>query len=393
MSDAASVKDDDSSYGKCLTFKWKQYISHTLPKTPTTPLLSPVHLICACTKFYNTREHHGRCMKIAVFGLGAWGFCLARHIALQGHRVFGWDANQDLRKRLSSGQDHPHIFHSLRGLPLTITDSIEENLFDCELIVESVTMKGMRSLFEKLAPLTTSDLPIVCTSKGIEQKTHMIAPLLAQDVLGKNALDRLAVISGPSFAEEVSNKKPTAVALGVHNTLLIPKVLEAFTAPWFRVYPNKDILGVAFGGAMKNVIAVACGAASGLKLGQGASAALVTRGLHEMVKLAMPFGCQQKTLYGLSGLGDLYLTCSSPMSRNYRFGQLLSEGLKSQEAEKHIGMVVEGANTCFGALEAALAYNVSVPITETVSRLIKDECTAQEAVESLMNRAIKEESI
>jgi glycerol-3-phosphate dehydrogenase (NAD(P)+) len=332
-------------------------------------------------------------MKIAVFGLGTWGFCLGRHLSLLGHEVFGWDYNTKLCQTLKKGDDHPHLFHSLRGLSFHITDSVEEAVASADLIVESVTMKGMRSLFEKLHVVLQKPIPIVITSKGIEQKTDLIAPHLAQDVLGKHIIDHIAVLSGPSFALEVANKKPTAVSLGIQNPHLQTPILQAFSAPWFRVYPNSDIVGVAFGGAMKNVIAIACGVAQGLGLGCGASAALVTRGLHEIMKLAIPYGCQPETLYGLSGLGDLYLTCSSPMSRNYRFGQLLSEGLGKEEAEKNIGMVVEGANTCFGALEAAAKHNISLPITETIVKLIRKELSPQIAVEMLMSRSIKEESL
>jgi len=332
-------------------------------------------------------------MKIAVFGLGAWGFCLARHLALLGNEVFGWDYNTKLCHSLRKGDDHPHLFHSLRGLSLTITDSVEEAVASADLIVESVTMKGMRSLFEKLAVVLKKPIPLVITSKGIELKTHMIAPHIAQDVLGAHSIEHIAVLSGPSFAQEVANKKPTAVSLGLQNVHLQAPILKAFSSPWFRVYPNSDIVGVAFGGAMKNVIAIACGVSQGLGLGCGASAALVTRGLHEIMKLAGPFGCQPQTLYGLAGLGDLYLTCSSPMSRNYRFGQLLSEGLGKEEAEKNIGMVVEGANTCFAALDASEKYRISLPITETVVKLIRKEISPQVAVETLMSRSIKEENL
>lgn len=332
-------------------------------------------------------------MKIAVFGLGAWGFCLARHLALLGNEIYGWDYNTKLCHALRKGEDHPYLFHSLRGLPFTITDSVEEAISSADLIVESVTMKGMRSLFETLEEVLKQPLPIVITSKGIEQKTHMIAPHVAQDVLGKQILEQIAVLSGPSFAQEVANKKPTAVSLGLHNEKIQNTILKAFSSPWFRVYPNTDMVGVAFGGAMKNVIAIACGVSQGLGLGCGASAALVTRGLHEIMKLAIPFGCKAQTLYGLSGLGDLYLTCSSPMSRNYRFGQLLSEGLGKEEAEKNIGMVVEGANTCFAALEAAEKYHISLPITETVVKLIRKEISPKEAVEALMSRSVKVENL
>lgn len=332
-------------------------------------------------------------MRIAVCGLGTWGFCLARHLSLLGHTVTGWDHNKELAERLQRGEDHPHLFHSLRGLNLTVVDTLQENVKDAELIVESVTMKGMRSLLMALSSLIAPHVPIVFTSKGIEQKTHKLSPQIAQEVMGPRSMERIAVLSGPSFAEEVANKKPTAVSLGLHSDKLIKPILEAFSSSSLRVYPNKDMLGVAFGGAMKNVIAIACGIAHGLNLGTGAKAALVTRGLHEMVKLASPFGCTTQTLYGLSGLGDLYLTCSSPLSRNFRFGALLSEGLGQIEAEKIIGMVVEGANTCFAALEAAEEYHVSMPITEGVVTLIQKKTTPQSAVEALMSRMVKEEHL
>ena len=174
---------------------------------------------------------------------------------------------------------------------------------------------------------------------------------------------------------------------------MIQTVCETFTTPSFRIYPNNDILGVAFGGALKNIIAIACGISEGLALGCSSKAALMTRGLHEIRKLAVAFGCKPETLNGLAGMGDLCLTCSSTMSRNFRFGMLLAQGVSAEQARKRIGMVVEGAYTCVSALQLSKQCKVALPIAEAVSQIIYHGMPPIDAVGALMQRTIKEEHL
>ena len=333
-------------------------------------------------------------MKVAVLGLGMWGFCLARHLALNGHQVTGWTKEDHILDILRRGEDHPHLMRSCRGISVELVSTIEEAIDGAELIVESVTTGGLREVLTSLHSLNTVlAVPLVLTSKGIEQKTHLIPPDVVTDVFGQACKNQVAIISGPSFAAEVARHLPTAVVCGGIDSDICDKVINVFSSTAFRVYPNSDVRGVAYGGALKNIIAISCGVAEGLGLGTGAMAALVTRGLHEMVKLAIAESCQSQTLYGLSGLGDLYLTCSSPMSRNFKFGQLLSSGLSRKEAENKIGMVVEGAYTCEAAKELAMLHGIQMPITEAVFDIIGGRISATEAVNRLMQRHVKEEHL
>jgi glycerol-3-phosphate dehydrogenase (NAD(P)+) len=283
---------------------------------------------------------------------------------------------------------------SCRGIPIRLVSTIEEAIYGAELLVESVTTGGLREVLLTLHALEPRLLtPLVLTSKGIEQKTHYIPPDVVIDVFGDFCANNVAMLSGPSFAAEVARHLPTAVVCGAVDPSVCDKVINVFSSKVFRVYPNIDVRGVAYGGALKNVIAISCGVAEGLGLGTGAMAALVTRGLHEMVKLAVAESCQAQTLYGLSGLGDLYLTCSSPMSRNFKFGQLMSTGLSRKEAENKIGMVVEGAYTCEAAKELAMQHGIQMPITEAVFDILTGDISATEAVTRLMQRHVKEEHL
>jgi glycerol-3-phosphate dehydrogenase (NAD(P)+) len=333
-------------------------------------------------------------MKITVLGLGMWGFCLARHLACNGHEVIGWTIEKDLLESLGRGEDHPHLLRSCRGLPIRLVASLEEACSGVDMIVESVTTKGLRQVLTSMRAFSTDlSVPFVLTSKGIELKTYLTTPDVFVDVFGEEKKDLVAMVSGPSFAAEVAKHLPTAVVAGAWDQNTGDLVAKAFSSATFRVYPNLDIRGVAFGGALKNVVSIACGISDGLGLGIGARAALVTRGLHEMVKLAVADGCLAQTLYGLSGLGDLYLTCSSPMSRNFRFGQLLSTGLSRAEAEKQVGMVVEGAYTCRAAHELSLKYTIPMPITDAVIDILDGNIPAPEAVSQLMQRHVKDERL
>ncbi len=333
--------------------------------------------------------------RVGILGLGAWGFCLARHLALNGHDVIGWSRDEAVLTTLKSGGDHPHLERSLRGLSICLTSNISEVFQGVDCLVESVTTSGLREVMGLLqsSGYSITQAPLVITSKGVERTTHHMPPEIIQAIFGKEALLQVAMLSGPSFAQEVAQGLPTAVVCGSVNLEVAQLVSTLFSNTTFRVYPNEDIIGVSIGGALKNVIAIACGIADGLNLGTGARASLVTRGLHEMVKLAHHMKATTQTLYGLSGLGDLYLTCSSPLSRNFRFGRLLSEGVSKNDAEKLIGMVIEGASTAIAAFELSQQYDISMPITTAVYNVIHGTVTAKDAVNMLMQRLVKEEKL
>ncbi len=331
-------------------------------------------------------------MKVAYLGAGAWGFCLARLLAEKGHSVRLWSIEAPLVEQLKKTRLHPH----LKGRPIDdsviITGDLQEAIEGAEMVVESVTSQGLRPVCKKLKELgLSSNIPFVLTSKGIEQNSGMVLPEVVLDVLGNDFQQSVCSFSGPSFAEEVSQNLPTSVVAGAYNPDVAQTVADAFTTPFLRVYPNRDIRGVAFGGSLKNIIAIACGISDGLKLGTGARAALMTRGLHEIVKLAKHYGAKQETLYGLSGMGDLFLTCSSSTSRNYSFGMLLSQGSSPNDAKKSIEMVVEGAYTAVSAVQLGKLANIDLPISETVLKILEGTLHPKEAVQHLMQRTIKEE--
>lgn len=329
-------------------------------------------------------------MKIGFLGSGSWGFCLASLLASNGHHVTSWSKDEALVRKLNEGQPHPFLPGHASRKGMHFTTSLEEAILDKDLLVEAVTSAGFREVLSKLKQLRC---PLVITSKGIEQTTGEILPEVAVEIFGESARSMVGILSGPSFAAEVIAGLPTSVVASAYNPDEMRLISDAFTNQAFRVYPNADVKGVAFGGALKNIIAIACGISDGLGLGNSTKAALMTRGLHEIRKLAVAAGCKADTLNGLSGMGDLCLTCSSTLSRNYRFGGLLAKGASPQESKNEIQMVVEGAYTCVSALELSRKLDVPMPISEIVYKIIYEGVHCKEAVAMLMQRPIKEEHL
>lgn len=331
-------------------------------------------------------------MKIGYLGAGSWGFALASLLSAKGHEVVCWTIFPDQAKLLNEKKSHPMLPGSFCQGNIRFTTNIVEVLKDTNILIESVTSAGIRPVFTNIKKIGNPSCPIVITSKGIEQNTGLILSDVIVDILGENTRSKIGAISGPSYATEVVLGMPTSVVGSAYNEELMLHVCETFTTPTFRVYPNSDMRGVAYGGALKNVIAIACGVAEGLQLGYSARAALMTRGLHEMRKLAIAKGCQGETLNGLSGLGDLCVTCNSMTSRNFKFGYLLTQGLTTEQAQKEIG-TVEGAYTSVSALQISREAKVSMPITEIVYQILYENLKPQKAVKILMERDIKEEHL
>ena len=335
----------------------------------------------------------GLIMKICYLGTGSWGFCLALLLATKGYKVTSWTTKPELAAQLKMKGEHP-LFPGVRCHPnMSFTTDMAEALEDADLIVESVTAAGLRFVCNQIKSIKIPECPLVVTSKGIEQNSGLILPEVPIGVFGEHYRGMACALSGPSYAQEVIKGLPTSVVGTAFDYDVMKLVCETFTTKTFRVYPNTDIRGVAFGGALKNIIAIACGIADGLQFGFSARAALMTRGLHEIRKLAVACGCKADTIYGLSGMGDVCLTCSSAMSRNFHFGQFLAQGNPAQEALKQIEMVVEGAYTCVTALQLGLENHIAMPISEMVYKIIYENMKATDAVMHLMQRTIKEEHL
>jgi glycerol-3-phosphate dehydrogenase (NAD(P)+) len=329
--------------------------------------------------------------RIGYLGVGAWGYSLAYILASKGYHVVSWGIEEETISYLRKSREHP----KMKGFPaphtLTFTAEMEEALWDKDLIVEGVTSAGIRQVFQKVKQIHIPNCPIVITSKGIEQNTGLLLTDVVTEVLGEEHRGKIGVLSGPSIAIEVLQGLPTSVVCTGFDPLVISLIHEMFSTPTFRVYPNSDVNGVELGGALKNIIAIACGVSDGLGFGDNTKAALMTRGLHEIRKLAVIKGCKPETLSGLAGMGDLCVTCLSTFSRNYQFGRLIAEGFDPVEAKKKIGMVVEGTYTCLSAIQLAKKAGIELPITESVYKIVFEDLSPQDAVKMLLQRVTKEE--
>lgn len=332
-------------------------------------------------------------MKIGCLGAGTWGFCLTALLASKGYEVVIWSRSESFVKKLSEIREHPKLPGYPVGSNVIFTSHLEDAVEDVDLILESVTSSGIRSVFTSLKDFIVPKVPIVLSSKGIEQKTGKLLSEVLLDVLGEDFRRCVGCLSGPTLAGEVIKGLPASIVSTGYDRDTVEQIQKAFSTERFRVYPNMDITGVEFGGAMKNIIAIACGISDGLGFGDNAKAALMTRGLHEVRKLAVARGCKVDTLNGLAGMGDLCVTCLSPLSRNYRFGHLVAKGLSPEDAKREVGAVVEGAYSCVSALEVGRELSVSLPISEAINNIIYHELTPKEAVKLLLSRTVKEEHL
>ncbi len=332
-------------------------------------------------------------MRIGYLGAGTWGFALAAVLAENGNHVDLWTRSPEFAKILVEKREHPKLTGFQAPQNVFFTSDLQEAVQNADVIIESVTSSGIRSVFGEVFKISQKKFPIIITSKGIEKDTGLLLPEVVSEMLGEKKSSRIGCLSGPSHAEEVVKNLPTSVVCASFEPELSNLIQDLFSAPNFRIYPNSDLFGVSFGGAMKNIIAIACGISDGLGFGDNTKAALMTRGLHEIRKLCVTKGCKTETLNGLSGLGDLCVTCLSKLSRNYRFGRLLAEGYSPTDAKKTIGMAVEGAYTCVSALQLAQKHAIAVPITEATHAIIYKGMNPMDAVKSLLQRAIKEEHL
>lgn len=333
-------------------------------------------------------------MKIGYLGAGTWGVCLADLLARKGYELVVWCRRSELAHHLNTKREHPHLLGHQIHPSIQFTTDLKVALERADVVIESVTASGIRPVFEQIKKLNIAiNGPIVLTSKGIEQNSGLLLLDVVLDVLGEKYKSQLGFLSGPSHAEEVIKKIPTTVVSAAFDPKVTHLIQEVFATETFRVYPNHDIKGVEFGGALKNIIAIACGASDGLGFGVNSKAALMTRGLHEIRKLAIAKGCRAETINGLAGMGDLCVTCFSNLSRNYRFGYLIAQGYSMEGAKEKIGMVVEGAYTCVAALQIGHEMNIPLPITEAVYNVLYKDFKPMQAVRSLLEREIKEEHL
>lgn len=330
--------------------------------------------------------------KIAVLGAGSWGTALAKVLDDNGHEVRLWTHNPD--QAIEINEEHTNK----RYLPdLVLKDSLvaysdlEKAVDGVDAVIFVVPTKAIRSVAQQLIQVMNTKPVIVHASKGLEQGTHKrLSQIIAEEIPADERQD-IVVLSGPSHAEEVVVGDITTITAAAENLEAAEYVQRLFTNHYFRVYTNNDVIGVELGAALKNIIAIGSGAIHGLGYGDDAKAAIITRGLAEISRLGVAMGANPLTFSGLSGVGDLIVTCTSVHSRNWRCGNLLGQGKKIDDILEHMGMIVEGFYTTQAAYELSRELGVSMPITETIYSILYEGKDIKEAASDIMHRDLKSE--
>lgn len=328
--------------------------------------------------------------KIGVLGAGGWALALAITLNKNGHQVKVWSK---IKAELDGIRECGENKRSLPGIQIPKTIELTEDLRDvCEtsdVLVMAVASSYVRSTAKEVGELNIKGLKIVNVAKGIEEDTLMTMTDIIEDEVTEVTT---AVLSGPSHAEEVGRNLPTTCVIGAKDKAFAEYLQDIFMSSTFRIYTNPDMLGIELGGALKNIIALAAGIADGMGCGDNTKAALITRGIHEIARLGVKMGGKLQTFYGLTGIGDLIVTCASMHSRNRRAGILIGQGKTADEAMKEVNMVVEGVYATKAAYALSLKYDVEMPIVEMVKKLIVDNAPIDGIVKDLMERDKKEEN-
>lgn len=328
-------------------------------------------------------------MNATVIGDGGWGTALALVLNSNGHKVTVWGPFPEYIEQVISKSENVNFLPGIE-LPDSIswTSDRLSAVKDAELIVLASPTKYFKDVLTPFNGLISKSAKVVSVAKGLDADNYKRMSEIAQDIL---QIEHVAALSGPSHAEEVARQIPTAVTVASRNNDLNLAIQKAFSNRHFRVYTSDDVIGVELGGALKNVIAVAVGVSDGIGFGDNTKAALITRGLSEMSRLGCTLGAKPETFAGLSGMGDLIVTCASGLSRNRAVGERLGKGESIESILASMKQVAEGVHNCAGALALAHSVNVEVPITEQVHSIVHSNKDPHDAVESLLTREVKEE--
>jgi len=328
-------------------------------------------------------------MKISIIGAGSWGTALANLLAGGGASVSIWDVDRELLDSMSLTRENAKYLPGRRiHESVRIADSLEDCVTDSVFMVTAVPSQRFRSALTAALPFMSAETIIVNVAKGIE-----IASLetLSKVSAATAPVHTYTVLSGPSHAEEVADGMPTTVTVASEDAAAAKKVQDVFMTERFRVYTQSDVLGVELGGALKNVIALGAGISDGMGYGDNTKAAIMTRGITEMARLGKHMGANPETFYGLSGIGDLVVTCTSQHSRNRRCGIMIGQGVPPKEAMERVGMIVEGIPTAEAARDLAEKLGIEMPITESICRIVSGEAPPNEELSALMTRDKKHE--
>jgi glycerol-3-phosphate dehydrogenase (NAD(P)+) len=327
---------------------------------------------------------------ISVLGAGAWGTALAISLARRGgHKLCLWSHSPNIAEQLrDTGENLPYLPGFILPVDVHVTSDLPNAIFEANILLCVTPSQHLRGVISHIAPMLTRNQIILSASKGLEETSF----LRMSQVIASITSNPYCVLSGPSFAQEVATSIPTALVAASHSVQIAQTIQRDFSSPSLRVYTNDDVTGVELGGSLKNVIALAAGVANGLDLGHNSSAALVTRGIAEITRLAVACGGRRQTLAGLSGIGDLVLTCTGALSRNRTVGIELGRGRQLPDiiAGLH-GKVAEGIQSTAAALGLAARYGVEMPITEQMDAILHHNKSPKEAIRELMARPGRDE--
>lgn len=327
--------------------------------------------------------------KIGILGGGSWGTALSVLLANKGKSVDLWIRNEEqFEEMFSLRKNSKYLSNVLLPKNLNIVNDLQNTILEKDIILLAVPTHGVREILNRIKDYVKSEQIIVNVAKGIENDTLLRVSEIVEEFLPDN---KFVCLSGPSHAEEVALDIPTTVVSSSENIPTAEYIQDVFMTPNFRVYTNPDLIGVELGGALKNIIALGAGISDGLGYGDNTKAALMTRGISEMARLGKEIGASLDTFWGLSGIGDLIVTCTSMHSRNRRAGILIGEGKTTDEAIKEIGMVVEGIKTTKSAYELSKKYNIDIPITRELYKVLYENSDVKISVPNLMGRDKKHE--
>lgn len=329
--------------------------------------------------------------KISVFGAGSWGTALSYVLAQNGHDVLLWTHRSEQAEEINQHTNNRYLKNIQLPKNLKATSDLKSAIDHSAVFVIAVPTKAVREVCAAMTADLNKKTLFVHVSKGIEPDSLKRISEMIREEIPEQWLEDVVVLSGPSHAEEVVLEQPTTVTAACENQASAEKVQDLFMNQYFRVYTNTDVIGVEIGGALKNIIALAVGITDGLGYGDNAKAALITRGLAEIARLGVKMGATPLTFSGLSGVGDLIVTCTSPHSRNWRAGNMLGKGKTIDQVLDDMGMVVEGIRTTKAAHQLSKAFDVPMPITDALYAVLFEGKSTKDAVELLMGRMKKNE--
>jgi len=326
-------------------------------------------------------------MRCGVIGAGSWGTALAIQLARSGDEVWMWSRDADHAARVDGARENDRYLPGIQLLDgMRCVSDLGLALDGAEVVVEAVPSQVVRQVMTRAGPLMAPDAVLCCASKGVENGSLQTMHEVLEEVLPEHLHSRVCTLAGPSFAREVAEGRPTAVVVAGHDEDAAHRIAEAFHGGVFRVYHTDDVVGAELGGALKNVVAIACGVADGIGAGLNARAALITRGLAEISRLAVARGANPLTLAGLAGMGDLVLTCTGDLSRNRRVGLGLGRGQSLEQILRDLGQVAEGVNTAKSAHNLAERNGVEMPITAEVYAMLHEDKPVPDALRDLLGR-------